>query len=168
MDTKQIIKKLESSDEFVRWKKSNQNTYLTHALNMLDEHCFSGWQLGYYNKSSNKITVFEMGDRINICPEQEVFKEESTLVKPLDIKKVKVELNQALESANKLIKDKYSKISFNKAVIILQNIEIGQVWNLTFIGKSFDVLNIKISSESGKVLSHDLKPLFELDGTKKS
>ena len=168
MDIKEIIAKLESSDEFVRWKKQNPKSYLTHVLNIVDGHCFGEWQIGYYNKKRDKITVFEVGDPIIVDPESEVFKEEKALVKALDKEKIKVDVNQALELANKIMKSKYPQIQPLKSVIIIQNIELGQVWNLTFVSNSFDVLNIKISSEDGKVLSHDLKPIFQFDSKKKS
>ena len=168
MEIKPIIEKLEASDEYVRWKKHNKETYLTHALNIMDGQSFGDWQLGYFNKKSNKITVFELGDRISISPESEVFKKEETAVKPLDKKKIKVDLKKVLDTANTLVQKKYPQILAQKIVIILQNLELGQVWNLTYISKSFEVLNIKISSEKGNVLSHDLKPLFEFRSTKKS
>lgn len=168
MEIKQIIESLETSNQFVEWKKKNPEAYLSHALNIIDNHTFTEWQLGYFQPKTQKITVFEIGETITISPESDVFKKEETTVKPLNIASVKIDITQVLETANNLKQSKYPQILTQKIIIILQNIDLGQLWNITFVSKTFEVLNMKISAENGKVLSHELKPLFEFKSTKDS
>jgi hypothetical protein len=70
-------------------------------------------------------------------------------------------MEQAMETASKLNTESYPQIKSSKQIIILQNLEQGQLWNLTFVSSSMDVLNIKIDAASGEVLSHNLNRLFE-------
>lgn len=164
-DIKQMKLTLEQSTEFQEWKKEHADSYLTHAFNVVEKGVFEKWQLGYYSKASGKITVFEIGEAITISPESEVFQEEKALVRPLNLENVKFSMGEAIEKAEELRKENYKQIFPDKIIIILQNIEQGQLWNLTIVGKTFDILNIKISSENGEVLQHDLKPLFEFRKT---
>lgn len=163
---KQIQITLEQSKEFQEWKSNNPSGYFTHAFNVINKHVFDNWQLGYYSKETSKITVFEIAETITISPESEVFQEEKALVRPLNLENIKFELGQAIEKAEELRAESYKQIFPEKTIIILQNIELGQLWNLTIIGKTFDILNIKISSENGEVLHCDLKPLFDFRKTK--
>ena len=50
-----------------------------------------------------------------------------------------------------------------KEVVILQNLDVGQVWNITYITKSFQTLNIKIDAETGDVLEDKLHQIFSMD-----
>lgn len=163
---KQIQLTLEQSKEFQEWRTQHPDGYLTHAFNVINNHVFDKWQLGYYSKQTSKITVFEVGESITISPESEVFQEEKALVRPLNLENIKFELGQAVEKAEELRAESYKQILPEKTIIILQNIELGQLWNLTIVGKTFDILNIKISSENGEVLHCDLKPLFDFRKTK--
>lgn len=166
MEIQDMVSQVESSDIYLKWKKNNSDSYLCHALNIVDGHTFGNWQFGYFNKARHHITVFELSDPISISPESEVFQEEKTLVKPLEMEKVKIDINQAIERGNQLRDSHYSHIVLTKTVLILQNIEHGLVWNITFVGKAFEIINVKISAADNAILSHNLKPLFESRGAK--
>ena len=95
-------------------------------------------------------------------PESEVFKKEKTVVKRLDIKKVKKDFEDAVSIANKFQREKYSTEIPIKKIVVLQNIDFGQIWNITFISKTFNTLNMKIDAGSGKVKKHELVSLFSM------
>ncbi len=156
------IKTLESSKEFKGFKSKNKDAFLTHVFYMLDEANRNCVQIGYYNPKKDKITTFIMeGDCITKTPEAEVFKEQETVIKPLDMSKAKIEMSEAVEIAEKLQRDKYPADQPIKKIAILQHLPIGQVWNITFVTATFKTLNIKIDSQSKKVVSDRLISIAE-------
>lgn len=155
------IAKIEDSKEYSKWSKENRSAFLAHAFTMKEEAGFESWQVGYFNPEHDKVTVFELDEKIQMMPESEVFKKEETLVKALDREKIKLDVEEALSAALSFGHEKYPQIRSGKQIIVLQNIEEGQVWNITFISPSMDVLNIKVSSDEGTIVSHNLTRIFE-------
>ena len=161
MELKPALKALEQSDDFKVWHKNNKDTYFSYAFNIPQENP-NDWQIGYYSKKKDKITTFIVsGDQIEIKPEEEVFKKEETQVKKIDLGKIKLNLDNALSSADKFQKEKFPKDKSIKTIAILQNIQIlGNVWNITYITEAFNTLNMKISAENGKVIEHSFSSIF--------
>ena len=157
MKPEEIYEKLGKSSEFKVWKKENKNCFLSYMFKIIpgDED----WQIGFYDKGKDNITTFKfVDDKVEITPGQEVFKKEETDVKGLELKDVKVELEEALKIANKVRSEKY-KVDSSKIIVLLQRLEVGQIWNITYITNTLSTLNIKLSCDFGKVLSEDLIPL---------
>ena len=157
---KEAVGILKKSNEFKEWKKKNPDTYLSYGFFVL-EQTNSGWKIGYYHKKDDKITSFNIGKKVNIEPESEIFKKPETKVEKLDEKKVKLDLADAITIANSLQKEEYAGEDPQKIIAILQTLKMGQVWNITFVTKSFNTLNFKIKSENGRVLDKKLTSLFE-------
>jgi len=156
------VKKLEDSKEFKDFKKQNKEAYLAHVFYMLDEANQDIVQIGYYNKSKDRITTFVVeGDNITKNPEAEVFKEQEIMMKPIDLSKVKINVNEAVDIAEKLQKDKYKQEIPVKKIAILQHLPLGQVWNITFVTQTFKTLNIKIDSGTKKIVSEKLLSIIE-------
>jgi len=163
METKEIIEKLCNHPEFKEWEKHNEECYLVHIFKMLDDLNEKVWQVGYYNKKNDKITTFFMDDNdIKIIPEEEVYKKEKKAIKKLDIKKVEVSMQDSLKKANELLKKKYKGESSLKTILILQNINEGLVWNITFVTNSFKTLNVKVDANNGKIVKHEFTSLMEV------
>jgi len=159
------FKRMEESAVFINWKKENREAYLAHAFNMVEGKKQSGWQFGYYIKSKDRVVTFFVEDVVKKSPESEIFKKDEKAVKKLELSKVKVGADRALELASGLQKEKYKGHEPQKEVVLLQTIDAGQVWNITFVTRTFDTLNIKICAESGEVKSDNLTSLFSF-GTK--
>jgi len=158
----EAIKTLENSKEFKEFRKQNKTAFLTHVFYMLDEANKNAVQIGYYNKAKDKITTFIVeGNSIIKNPEAEVFKEQETIMKPLDLSKVKIDVDEAVEIADNLQKAKYKEEIPIKKIAILQHLPVGQVWNITFVAQTFKTLNIKIDSETRKVVSEKLLSIVE-------
>jgi len=157
---KEALKSLESSKEFKSWRKSNKNDYLSYGFYVLeDDDC--NWKIGYYNKKNDKITTFNVGDCVNIEPSEDIFKKEETNVEPLDSKKVKLDLAEAVTIANELQQEEYESENPTKIIAILQNTEGGNIWNITFLTKNFNTLNFKIKSDTGRVIDKQITNLME-------
>ncbi len=160
---KKIIEEIEKSKIFNDFREKNNEAYLAHAFFLLDEANKDIVQIGYFNKASDKITtfVFEKG-RISKNPEADVFKEQKSVIKRLDILKVKIEVGKAIAIADGLHDQKYSKEAVIKKIAILQHLPVGQVWNITYLLSNFKTLNIKIDSANGNVLEDTVSSLVEI------
>ena len=164
----ELIKKLENSPEFKKYKKENPDAFLTHVFYMLDEANKNAVQVGYYNKDRDRITTFVIeGKSIIKNPEAEVFKEQETVMNPLDISKVKIGISEAVEIAENLQKKKYKENIPFKKIAILQHLPVGQVWNITFVTQTFKTLNIKVDASTKKVVSDRLISIVEFSSDSK-
>jgi len=167
MQVKKLMKKIESNSEFKEWKKKNKKDYLVHIFNMFDKTNKGVFQIGYYNSNKDKITSFiiEKND-IKLMPEENIFKKPKSKIKKLNITKVKIDFKAALDKAVKFQKKKYKVLPI-KTIIILQNLPIGQVYNITFVTQAFQTVNIKIDSSDGNILKHEIVDLMQFDKQEK-
>ena len=169
MELEQAIRKLNGDRQFNSWKKSRANAYFSYAFRMfLDSE--DDWQIGYYDKDNDKITTFVVKENaVDMKSEEDVFKEESTSVLPIDKSKLKLKLDKIMDKAKKFQSSKYPKEIPVKIISILQNLDnIGTIWNITYITASFNTLNMKIKADDGSIAEHKLLPLlsFKKDDTK--
>ncbi len=162
MDVKPALKKLEESNDFRKWHVKNKSTYLSYAFKIPQEMGPEEWQLGFYNKAKDKITTFVVkADSIDIRPEEDIFKKEETEVNEIQLDKIKLTFDKAIEAANEFQQKSYPKDKSIKTIAILQNISgVGNVWNLTYVTESFNTLNMKIDASNGKVLEHNIASVF--------
>jgi len=156
MNFKQELERLQNSKEFKEWKKQNKQAYLAHLFTMLKQNTQTPWQIGYYDKKTDKVTAFFMENEIKNSPPAEVFKKQG-IVKQLDTNKIKISLDKALDIAKK--EQKKYKEAIAQTIIILQNLDIGTVWNITYLTKSFNAINFKIDAMNSKIL-HQAKTSF--------
>ncbi len=162
MEFKEALEKLVKSKEYKSWKKENNLYYLSHGFIMVDPQVKEEWQMGYCNPKNNNITTFSISEKISQNPEAEALNNETEIMK-LDLEKVKITLKEALEKAEKIQKEKYSAHSPFKKIVLLQKLDIGQVWNITYVTNTFKTLNIKIDSETGEVIKDELMDLFRIE-----
>ncbi len=159
----QLLAKLEASDAFRSWRKTNPDACLAHLFCMVEKDATS-WQMGYYDGKTDMIASFDIeGDRITARPPEAVFKKDGLKVKELKQDQIKVDLDDALATAKELQERKYPLEKPIKKIVVLQTLAIGQVYNITYVTKSFKTLNIKVSSETGKVIEDQLAAIFSLD-----
>lgn len=167
MELKAALKQLRQSHKFKEWFKNNNKTYFSYAFTMIENNEQADWQIGYYNKEKDKVTTFIVQKNILINPEEDIFKKSDMDVKEIDIDKVKLALNKILAKLDKFQKENYPRETILKKIIILQNFEkLGNIWNVTFITHGFSTLNIKVKADNGRVVEHNLAPLFEFQSEK--
>jgi len=151
MQPKEIIEELGKSPEFKSWREEHKNFHLAHFFKDCSKEEI---EVGYTN--NDILAIFTLSSRgIRFSEEDEILKEDNLKINMLDIAKVKLDFEQAIEIARKINKEKYNNIQSIKEIVILQNIEAGQVYNITFITNSFETINIKIDAETGKVLKEE-------------
>jgi hypothetical protein len=131
---------------------------------MMDKANENMWQIGYYNPKQDKVTSFILeGDNLKISPELNIFKRPGTKVAKLDVGKVKIGSIEAIEKAEEVMAKDYPKASPVKMFFIIQNLpKEGHVFNITFVTQDFKTVNVRISSETGKILCHSVENLLEI------
>lgn len=170
MQIKKEIEKLERSREFAEWRKKNRDSYLSYALFMTGEE-EDKVEIGFYNRKNDKVTTFcihgcEKGKMsVEVKPEESVFKKPDMEVEELDIGKIKIDVPEATSIASNLQKEKYPAEFPMKLIIILQKLSpFGNIYNVTFVTKTFKTLNIKIDAGSGDVVEDNLVSLMQFPG----
>jgi len=155
MHFKPIYQKLLETEEYKRWRKEHPSFTLAHVFYLNDEANKDIWHIGFFDAGSDTITTFVIKEEsIRIVPTEDVFKEEKVAIKEIDVEKVRLEFDEALEKAKEFQKKEYRNEHILKEIFILQHIERGQVYNITFLLSSFKTLNIKVDAASGEIVSH--------------
>jgi len=158
---KEALKILETSEEYKKWKKKNPSTYLSHGFLIIESTDYN-WKIGYYNHKKDKLTSFDVGKKVTIEPEEEVFKKDKNKkIEKLDLEKIKLDLSEAVAISKQLQEEEFSTENPTKIIAILQKIDLGQVWNITYLTQNLNTLNFKIKSETGRVLEKKLTGLME-------
>ena len=158
MNLEEAVKILNNSPKYNEWHNTHKSSFMTYGFIMIDPHVKQEWQLGFYNPEHDTISTFTIGKKISLNPEAEIFK--NNKVNALKLEKIKTKLDKVLEKAEQLQKTKYSVHKPIKKIVIVQNLDIGQVWNITFITATYKTLNIKIDTANGNVVKHDLIEIF--------
>ena len=153
------LESLKQDTTFIEWKAENAESYLCHCMRMFGDE--DAWHIAYYNKDGS-ITSFAITPQ-EVVKEQheEVFKEPDKEVKPLDMEAVELTATKALEVGTEFSKKEYPKDIVSKSIMILQNIDQGQVYNITFLTLAMSTVNIKIDAASGDVVAHKRTSLMD-------
>lgn len=161
------LKSLQNHKEFSKWKKAHPDSFLCHCFKMYDDPNKDEWQIGYYNPD-DKITTFIVAENsVKVMEESEVFKKPGTKVNQLNIDDIKCDEQTALETAKDIVKKKYPNEMISKEILIIQNLEIGSVFNITFVTKSLNTINIKIDTITKKILEDRITSLMDFTVDKK-
>ena len=150
----ELLKKVESSNEFKDYKKDHQNAYLCSIF--LTE---TQLQFSFYSKKTKLVTSFKLeGDKVTLVGKDEkIFQKEKKDLQELNLNEIKVDLNKAKELTNNFIKEKYPHETPNKEIIILQVINNKIVWNITKITSTFNIINIKLDASSGNIIEDKIE-----------
>jgi hypothetical protein len=163
MDIRQSVEKLEENSEFIEWRKKNKDYYLAHVFSMLDEANKGSYQVGYSNPDCTKITTFIVTENdVQIAPDSEVFKKPGSKIEKLELEDIKIGGGEALKKAEECRKEHYSQDSPVKMFFIVQKLDIGQVYNITFVTATLKAINIKISTSDGKIVHHEETSLMDM------
>ena len=160
MEFHAALASLEKNEVFTAWRAKHPKHYLVHGFLMLDPKVKSEWQIGYYGKD-DRIVTFVISDEgsVTVNPPSEIFKKEKKVVE-LSAALVEIDLAEALEIATHYQQTHYKGHEPGQTMALLQHLERGQVWNITFITKTFAVCNIKIDAATAEVLHASCETLL--------
>lgn len=162
MEAKEAVAKVEESEAFRQWKQQHPRSFLYTYFVMLGDGKITEKLVMYYDEAAQKASAFD--------PEQpEQAKEEEVLqsgdkVQQLDLGKVKVGVQDAVEKAAAVCREEYGVRQAEKTIAILQHLKEGQLWNITLLTQNYKTINVRIDAALGEVLSRNLFSLFEFSG----
>lgn len=118
------------------------------------------WQIDFYNKDTDTMISYTVEGEIKASEDSKVFKEENSQIEELNLEDIKVDFDNLKQELNKILKNR--KEEPVKISIILQKIKV-PIWNLIYITKKFNLLNIKIDATSGTVLEEKIVSLLSFE-----
>lgn len=161
MDIFKQYTELKENIEFKKFIRDNNDFYLAHIL--VPDNSESV-EFGFFSPKKNKIVVFTTNP-IKKGEEDDVFNEGKTITE-LDMNKIKLNYEDAMQKADELIKKEHSSEQIKKKIILLQHIQ-EPVWNLTFVCVSLNIINIRISAQTSEIIRNDKSSLMNMAGVAK-
>lgn len=166
MQVQQLLAGLRDTAKFKGWQSKNPDAKLVHVFMMLEPGADVKYDIGFFDFGKELMTSFVIDDsfsNVEINESKEVFTKDKQSIKPLEEDRIKLSFKDAFEISHKVQKEKYKQHEPIKEIIILQNLDVGQVWNITYVTKTFETLNIKVDAESGNVVEDGLHKIFSFD-----
>jgi hypothetical protein len=161
MEFLDALKRLEQDAAFKGWQKENKDAYLVHGFY---EPAEAGkeerWQVGFYDRSADRVTTFVIGKELVRLPPAEAFKE-SGAIPALPVQDVKLNLEAAMAAARQCLAEQYPRQQPMKTFTIVQHLEGQTVYNITFLTAAFKTVNVKLSAATGTVQHHCLVELAD-------
>ncbi|MBW3021230.1 hypothetical protein KY334_08090 [Candidatus Woesearchaeota archaeon] len=154
MNFKSLIQEVESSDEFKKWKETHKEYFLAHIFNV-DQG--TSWQIGY--SDGEKASTFTLNP-ISVEDSDELTKRPEVKVLHLNIDKLTLDYEKAMDLFNNLLKEKHPKEQIFKKIIIIQNIDNKEMYNITGLTHTFKTLNVKIDM-NGNIIEDSLVALMQ-------
>ena len=98
---KESYERLLSSSEF-----KNEGVLCSFFLNCeLGVEDSSPWQIDFYNKDSDTITSYIVGDSISVSDNSKIFKKDSSPLEKLSLSDVKFDFSACLKKSHSLLKN---------------------------------------------------------------
>lgn len=179
----QLIESVEKSKEFSAWRKTNSSAYLSSLFVMAKGIALlegngsnaAEWLLSYYDRDDDTFTTFSSlgGQR---AAKEQAFKKGKTLPE-LKAGAVKVEIQGSIRAAEEVRGKKYRGEGASSIIAILQPLSAEEifggsgkpektagpipVWNITYITTSYNIINVKVDAETGRVLSDTVSGVMD-------
>ncbi|MDO8660999.1 MAG: hypothetical protein Q7K43_03855 [Candidatus Woesearchaeota archaeon] len=166
MDFHTVLSLLQASQDWKNWHATHEDGFLAYGFVLFDDANKDAWQIGYFCSNIDRMTTFIISpDKISVGPESEVMKDESGVL-PLQLTEVKIDDIIAMNCANQARIKSFSAEHPLKIFFILQTLQIGTIYNVTFLTKSLRTLNFKISAQTGEIIAHSAESLVQMDKKK--
>lgn len=136
-------------------KEKKPKGFLTTIFKMCDPNEIDDipFQFDFYNPEKDVICSYIIQDEIlEINKDVKVFKDEKKEMKQLNIENV----NYENIPTNEILKKYNEKIT--KIIIILQE----KTWNLSYITNSLNLINVKIDTETNKIIQETKESITTL------
>ena len=171
LSPQEIIANLQQDQLFQKWSLQHPQAFLSHLFCPLNDQLLSinNWELGYFDPSTEKITVFvpikdNQTNDFEIKPEDDVFKQENSVVEALNLKEVNISLELLFPLIKEQLKQRFPKEQIGNGFLILQTLNQKTLFNVTFITTSIQFINLKINANTGILESHQAIELVDKKG----
>lgn len=147
---------VQKSKEFKKFIEKNKKAILYSAFFIFNpEFEPETRQIDYLMADKKKIKTFFITNDNTINSKEDELQEKKEKVTELKTEKIK-DLDFIIEKLKESITNKPTKV-----IVILQNCEDKQIWNITCILESFKILTLHIDSFTGKILLNKEKNIFD-------
>jgi hypothetical protein len=157
MNLQFFIEKLESSEEFEKFKKEFPDAFISSGFFVLDfENNENKYSLDFFSPKEKKMFGFQLNDGVTLVP-LEMMQETAVPVKlntdsQFDFKDIESLISK--EMANQKITNKLQKI-----ILIFQNYEGKDMIFCTVFMSGFGILKVNI--ENDKIVLFEKKSIFD-------
>ena len=185
-----LVGAVEGSREFLEWRERNKSAYLSSLFVMVKDvarlngstvndspDAQNEWLLSYYDREDDTFTTFSSlgGQRAS---REQAFKKDKILP-ALKTGTVSIEVSAGVEAAEEVRLKKYKGEEASSVIAILQPLtgeeifdqSLGSadknpgrpipVWNITYITASYNIINVKVDAETGKVLTDRMSGVMD-------
>lgn len=157
-EIKKRFEEIKKNKKFKDYTKENPKSYLSGMF--LNE---GKWEFDFYCPEKHKITTFSLDQNdVVVKPAEKIFQKEEKVIHKIDLDKIKINLDMALDIVDELFEKKGVSEQINKKIIILQNIDGNEVWNITYLTSCFNIMNVKIDAVSGKIVHENFESILNL------
>ena len=165
-----LLSSLEASETFKNWHKEHQSAFPSHFFLQIDPSyaAVSGWDIGYFDPNSKKVTVFTLNDagKFDIKGADDVFATKTDTITALKVDKDTLDFPLIIPHAEKLVADEFAEVKNlrGNGFAILQNIDKRIIWNISFITKQLTFLNLKLDAKTGVKVAASNESVMMPDG----
>lgn len=165
MKTQHYLEKLEKSEDFKKFIKSDPKAYLCSIFFVRDfEENHNETQIDFYSPKTKKITSFKVDGKVEKSPLDK--KAETLLHKIFVPTKIEPDIKLEIDKIKPIIMDDMHNRgltdTINKVLVILQNIDDRNIWNCTCFLKGMGLLQAHVEDSSASVLFMDKKSFFDM------
>lgn len=160
---KEAFQKVISSDSYKKYKEDHPDSFLTNVFSMVQSaESDKEWQFGFYEPKDDMLTPFVVHTEGTVEPGKadKIFREPDSKVEVLELSDDLISIEDAVNKATEVGKERFPGIVPVKYICILQNKD-NAMWNITLIGSNISTANIRIDAKSGDVLHAAKVSLFE-------
>ncbi len=181
-----MLKALNDTSLFQQWKREHPKTVCSHFFAKVNSQCeiTEPWDIGFYNPSDGKITVFTErknprqeksageeglpensgngagnGEGFEEKPADDVFKAPADTIEALLLPLVKTDSGEILAKCRELLPQCFPGAGIGDGFLILQSFRGQTIWNISFVAAELAFLNLKFDAQSGEKVSHDVVSL---------
>lgn len=161
MRFKDLLEKVENSEEFKKFERENPNAELCAGFFILDFLSNDGKNTLDY-KIGEKIFTFSVEDEKIVVNEDKLVDEAGrpSLVE-ID-KEINIEVDELKGIVGTRSLDEGISAKLNKIIAVLQKYNEKQIWNLTCMLDGLIILNVHVDALNGDVLKFERKSMMDL------
>ncbi len=159
MEAKEAIEAVKGSEEYAHWKEANTDGYLSGFFTLMEKDSEGDQLVLFYEPGKDRVISFNASNPSDVR-EDDVMKAGKTVLE-LSLDDVELTMETAMKSAEELYEAEYQQKVSVKTIIILQHLEEGVLWNITFVTPQFKTVNVRLDAKTGEIKKHEEVSLFE-------
>ncbi len=147
--------------EFIKKSKHYENLPEDAYLSFI-YFADNDFQVGFYLPTENLHRVFYI--KPNHKDSEIIVNDEENKKEPplkLDLDRIVITLHDAKTIADEIFASNYPHDKYYKQIFILQASDLGIVWNVIILTNKFEMINLKICAETGRLLKAKSEKVFD-------